>query len=50
MTAPTIHSETFLNVSTNGVLKVPVGSTGYNTWMSTANYYLGSYNWTIQYI
>ena len=46
MVAPTITNDTFNYVNTNGTLTVPVGSTGYDVWMSTDNYYLGSYNWT----
>ena len=45
-TAPTIQSSTFLNVKTDGTLTVPTGSTGYDVWMGTSNYYLGKYNWT----
>ena len=45
-TAPTITSTTFRNVKTNGTLSVPIGSSGYDTWMGTSNYYLGLYNWT----
>ena len=45
-TAPTIQSRTFLNVNTGGTLIVPAGSTGYNVWMGTGDYYLGKYNWT----
>ena len=45
-TAPTIKSQTFKNVKTDGTLYVPSGSTGYNVWMRTDNYYLGYYNWT----
>ena len=45
-TAPTIQSDTFKNVKTNGALYVPTGSSGYDTWMQNANYYLGLYNWT----
>ena len=45
-TAPTIRTTTFQDVKTNGTLYVPTGSTGYNTWMGTGNYYLGKYNWT----
>ena len=47
--APTISNYTFQYIKTGGVLKVPVGS-DYSTWMSTSNYYLGKYNWTIEYI
>jgi len=46
MTAPTIYNTTFRNVKIGGTLYVPVGSTGYDTWMSTDDYYLGKYNWT----
>ena len=45
-TAPTIKSNTFQYVKTNGTLTVPSGSTGYDVWMGTGNYYLGMYNWT----
>jgi hypothetical protein len=45
-TAPTIYSGTFINVHAGGTLTVPTGSTGYNVWMGTGNYYLGKYNWT----
>ena len=47
MTAPRIYSNTFRNVKTGGTLYVPQGSSGYNVWMGTGNYYLGKYNWTI---
>ena len=46
MTAPTIANGTFQNVKTGGTLTVPQGSSGYDTWMQNANYYLGLYNWT----
>ena len=45
-TAPTIQNNTFRNVKTGGTLTVPSGSTGYDTWMGTGNYYLGKYGWT----
>ena len=45
-TAPTITNYTFVYIKTNGTLYVPVGSTGYDVWMGTGNYYLGKYNWT----
>ena len=45
-TAPTINSWTFYRVKTNGTLRVPIGSTGYDEWMGTGDYYLGYYNWT----
>ena len=44
--APTITNSTFDNVKTGGTLIVPNGSTGYDVWMGTGNYYLGKYNWT----
>ena len=49
ITAPTINNNTFLNVKSGGILKVPAGS-DYSSWMSTNNYYLGKYNWTVQEI
>ena len=45
-TAPTIASNTFQDVKTGGTLTVPSGSSGYDVWMGTSNYYLGKYNWT----
>lgn len=45
-TAPTIQSSTFQNVKTGGTLTVPQGSSGYDVWMGTGDYYLGKYNWT----
>lgn len=45
-TAPTAQSNTFYEVGTNGTLVVPLGSTGYDTWMGIGNYYLGKYGWT----
>ena len=45
-TAPTIQSNTFRSVKTGGTLTVPTGSTGYDVWMGTGDYYLGKYNWT----
>ena len=44
--APTITSDTFYGVKTNGTLTVPSDNTGYNTWMGTGYSYLGYYNWT----
>ena len=46
ITAPTISNDTFYGIKTGGTLTVPNGSTGYDTWMGTGNYYLGKYNWT----
>ena len=45
-TAPTIQNDTFQDVKTNGTLTVPSGSTGYDVWMGTGDYYLGKYGWT----
>jgi hypothetical protein len=44
-TAPTIQFNTFQGVKTGGTLTVPSGSSGYDVWMGTGNYYLGLYNW-----
>ena len=44
--APSVLSQTFKNISSNGTLYVPKDSTGYNVWMGTGDYYLGKYNWT----
>ena len=49
ITAPTISRYAFRNVKSGGILKVPAGS-NYSSWMSTNDYYLGKYNWTIEYI
>ena len=46
ISAPSIISNTFAYVKTNGTLYVPSGSSGYDVWMQNANYYLGLYNWT----
>ena len=46
--APTIQSSTFQNVKTNGTLSVPIASSGYDIWMGTGNYYLGSYDWNYE--
>jgi hypothetical protein len=48
-TAPSIQRDTFRNIKSYGVLKVPTGS-DYSSWMSTNKYYLGYYNWTVQEI
>jgi len=45
-TAPTISSTTFRDIKTGGTLYVPKGSSGYNVWMRTYNFYLGKYGWT----
>ena len=49
-TAPSIQSSTFDSVKTGGILYVPQGATGYDTWMGTDIFYLGKYNWTMQTI
>lgn len=46
VTAPIIDTRVFEGVASNGTLYVPIGSSGYDTWMGTGNYYLGKYNWT----
>lgn len=48
-TAPSIMSNTFEGIKSNGLLKIPAGS-DYSSWMSTGNYYLGKYNWTTEEI
>ena len=45
-TAPTITNGTFQDVKSGGTLTVPIGSSGYDEWMRTSNFYLGMYNWT----
>ena len=45
-TAPTIQSNTFQRIKTDGTLTVPSGSSGYDVWMNTDSYYLGYYSWT----
>lgn len=45
-TAPTISNTTFRDIKTGGTLTVPSGSSGYDVWMGTSNYYFGYYNWT----
>ena len=45
-TAPTINNYTFEEVKTGGTLTVPSGSTGYDVWMGTGRFYLGSLGWT----
>ena len=46
MIATTINSGTFQNINKNGTLYVPIGSSGYDAWMSTVYGFLGYYNWT----
>ncbi len=45
-TAPTIDSSTFVEIKRGGTLYTPIGSSGYDTWMGSGNYYLGKYSWT----
>ena len=45
MSAPSVQPGTFYGVAENGTLYVPVGSSGYETWMSNQGN-LGMYNWT----
>lgn len=45
MSAPSVGGSTFADVKSNGTLYVPIGSSGYETWMNTQSN-LGSYNWT----
>lgn len=42
--APTLNSESFEGAELNGMLYYPMGS-DYSEWLSTTNYYLGSYQW-----
>jgi hypothetical protein len=42
--APSIYSDTFYNVSSNGILAYPSGS-DYSRWLSTSKYYLGYSKW-----
>ena len=46
VTAPSIEANTFKDVKSSGTLNIQTGSTGYDTWMQTSDYYLGYYNWT----
>ncbi len=45
MVAPNVQSATFGSVSNGGTLYVPIGSSGYDTWMNNQGN-LGAYNWT----
>ena len=48
--APTLQDKyVFERIAENGVLKAPSGS-DYSSWLSDDRYYLGYYNWTVQYI
>ena len=47
--APTLSSNTFNGIQSNGTLYYPQGS-DYSSWMSTDGFYLGFYNWTSQEI
>ena len=46
LTAPYIESDTFEGITSYGFIYIPSGSTGYDVWMGTGNFYLGQYNWT----
>lgn len=45
MNAPSVSNGTFYNAKTGGTLYVPVGSSGYDTWMNQMGN-LGASNWT----
>ena len=45
-TAPTIAYGVFVDVKKGGTLYVPIGSSGYDTWMKNEYGYLGYRNWT----
>ena len=45
MNAPSVNAGTFASVKNGGTLYVPIGSSGYETWMNDQGN-LGSYNWT----
>ena len=45
MSAPSVNGGTFYQVNNVGTLYVPIGSTGYDTWMNNQGN-LGMYNWT----
>ncbi len=45
ISAPDVNGGTFVDVSNGGTLYVPVGSSGYDTWMNNQGN-LGLYNWT----
>ena len=45
MSAPSVGGGTFQGVKTGGTLYVPIGSSGYETWMNNQGN-LGMYNWT----
>ena len=45
MNAPSVNPGTFASVKANGTLYVPVGSSGYETWMNDQGN-LGLYGWT----
>lgn len=49
VTAPYIYSNTFQGVKRLGKLYVPKDS-DYSSWLKSNSYYLGYYNWTIEYI
>ena len=46
--APTLlGNNIFYEIRRGGIIYVPQGSTGYDTFMQNANYYLGKYGWTL---
>jgi hypothetical protein len=48
-TAPSISTNTFAYIKSNGILYYPSGS-DYSSWLSTSSGYLGHKNWTGQEI
>ena len=45
-TAPATEQWTFYTMSRGGTLYVPAGSSGYEAWMSSGSYNLGTYGWS----
>jgi hypothetical protein len=45
MNAPSVNGGTFQGVKNGGTLYVPIGNSGYETWMNDQGN-LGAYNWT----
>ena len=48
--APTIESDTFVNIKRGGLLFIPTSNSSYDVWMGTTADYLGYYDWTLNYI
>lgn len=46
-TAPTLGSEVFDGLPSNGTLYVPIGSSGYDVWMQNEYGFLGYFGWTM---